>query len=94
MKKLTALIVLDGFGHSKDVFGNAIMAADISYIPSAGQLPQHAYSCFGVDVGLPEGQMGTRGRAYELGAGRIAPQELLFKTSILRKAHSSQTRRS
>ena len=80
MKKLTALIVLDGFGHSKDVFGNAIMAADISYIPYLlDNYPNTLIAASGVDVGLPEGQMGNSEVGHmNLGAGRIVPQELLF----------------
>ncbi|NLB62079.1 MAG: 2,3-bisphosphoglycerate-independent phosphoglycerate mutase [Clostridiales bacterium] len=87
MKKLTALIVLDGFGCTKEVFGNAIAAADLTYIPKLLEsYPNTFIAASGVDVGLPEGQMGNSEVGHmNLGAGRIVPQELLFINEHIEK---------
>ena len=79
MKKPTALIVLDGFGHSKDVFGNAIMAADISYIPYLlDNYPNTLIAASGRCRLARRSNGQFRGRAYELGRGQNSPAGAAF----------------
>ena len=60
MKPLTALIILDGFGYSKSVEGNAIREAGIPYLClSKGQLSPYYNYGLGPSGGLPDGQMGN-----------------------------------
>ncbi len=73
----TVLIVLDGWGHSDTPEHNAIMAA---HTPNWDRLWQQAphtlVSGSGLDVGLPEGQMGNSEVGHmNLGAGRVVYQE-------------------
>jgi len=54
------LMILDGFGHSDSEYGNAIAAA---HTPNLDELfascPHTLIGASGLDVGLPEGQMGN-----------------------------------
>lgn len=76
-KKPLALIIMDGFGVAP-VDGNAIAAADtpaIDKIFSSNPITQLGAS--GMDVGLPDGQMGNSEVGHtNMGAGRIVYQEL------------------
>ncbi|MBQ4128298.1 MAG: 2,3-bisphosphoglycerate-independent phosphoglycerate mutase [Ruminococcus sp.] len=76
-KKPLALIIMDGFGVAP-VDGNAIAAADtpaIDKIFSSNPITQIGAS--GMDVGLPDGQMGNSEVGHtNMGAGRIVYQEL------------------
>jgi 2,3-bisphosphoglycerate-independent phosphoglycerate mutase len=72
------LIVLDGFGYSPSVEGNAIAAA---HTPTWDALwataPHTLISGSGHDVGLPAGQMGNSEVGHmNLGAGRVVYQDL------------------
>jgi 2,3-bisphosphoglycerate-independent phosphoglycerate mutase len=75
MKPIT-LIIMDGFGISPEVEGNAIAAAKKPNIDRIWD----AYGCTtigssGLDVGLPEGQMGNSEVGHlNLGSGRIVYQ--------------------
>ncbi|NPV73130.1 MAG: 2,3-bisphosphoglycerate-independent phosphoglycerate mutase [Pelotomaculum sp.] len=72
------LVVLDGWGLSSNVRGNAIALASTPNFKSflAGY-PHCALSCSGEDVGLPEGQMGNSEVGHlNIGAGRVVYQEL------------------
>lgn len=76
--KPTVLIILDGWGHSDTSDSNAITAANT---PTWDNLWQHAphtlISGSGMDVGLPEGQMGNSEVGHmTLGAGRTVYQDL------------------
>ena len=77
MKKPLILMILDGFGCGKD-YGNAIMAANkpnLDKLFSANPITQIGAS--GMDVGLPDGQMGNSEVGHtNIGAGRIVYQEL------------------
>lgn len=77
-KKLTGLIIMDGFGESPDREGNAIK---ISGTPGVNALksmyPNTFIGASGMSVGLPEGQMGNSEVGHlNIGAGRIVYQEL------------------
>jgi 2,3-bisphosphoglycerate-independent phosphoglycerate mutase len=76
-KPITALIILDGFGCSKDAHFNAI-AADgaVNVTKLWNDYPHTTIAASGMDVGLPEGQMGNSEVGHlNIGAGRIVYQE-------------------
>ncbi len=76
--KLTALIILDGFGINTRSEGNAIQAANKPNLDSFFQkYPNTVIHTSGMDVGLPKGQMGNSEVGHtNIGAGRIVYQEL------------------
>jgi len=82
MTKLThrpvAFLILDGFGCNPSAEGNAIKAAHTPNIDRYRQLYPHTIvRTSGMDVGLPEGQMGNSEVGHtNIGAGRIVYQEL------------------
>jgi 2,3-bisphosphoglycerate-independent phosphoglycerate mutase len=78
MKKLTALLILDGYGESPDKTGNAIAIEGSPYITAYRQkYPSTLISASGKAVGLPDGQMGNSEVGHlNMGAGRIVFQEL------------------
>ncbi|MCL2857934.1 MAG: 2,3-bisphosphoglycerate-independent phosphoglycerate mutase [Oscillospiraceae bacterium] len=78
MKSPTLLIILDGFGTATPGPGNAISAA---HTPTIDHLlatyPHTLIGASGMDVGLPEGQMGNSEVGHtNIGAGRVVYQEL------------------
>ena len=87
MKKLTALIILDGFGHRESKDGNAILtdgAANITRLMN--EYPNTLIAASGEDVGLPDGQMGNSEVGHlNIGAGRIVYQELTRITKSIRE---------
>lgn len=77
-KKPVMLMILDGFGLSDNLDGNAIRN---SYKPNFDKLvneyPHTTLKASGISVGLPEGQMGNSEVGHlNIGAGRIIYQEL------------------
>ncbi|HZK42044.1 MAG TPA: 2,3-bisphosphoglycerate-independent phosphoglycerate mutase, partial [Clostridia bacterium] len=74
-----ALLILDGWGISEEVEGNAVLAAHTPYLDSlAAAWPHSIIKTSGPDVGLPEGQMGNSEVGHtNIGAGRIVYQDLL-----------------
>ncbi|MGI6695593.1 MAG: 2,3-bisphosphoglycerate-independent phosphoglycerate mutase [Christensenellales bacterium] len=82
-KKMTALIIMDGFGINPNPEGNAILAAGT---PNLDRLkaayPHTQLSASGPDVGLPPGQMGNSEVGHlNIGAGRVVNQELMQITN-------------
>lgn len=77
-KKPTALIIMDGFGHRDEVEGNAIEAAKTPNLDRIFKENPLVYiGASGLDVGLPDGQMGNSEVGHtNIGAGRIVYQEL------------------
>ena len=78
MKKPLALIILDGFGYNPQDYGNAIAAAKKPNIDRLmATCPHTLIGASGLDVGLPDGQMGNSEVGHtNIGAGRIVYQEL------------------
>ncbi len=72
-----ALIILDGWGYSKDPQDNAILNANTPNMERLWQEDCHGLiSTSGEDVGLPRGQMGNSEVGHlNLGAGRIVYQD-------------------
>ncbi len=77
-KKPYALIIMDGFGINKRHEGNAIYSANTPNMDKyLSQYPNSIVHASGMDVGLPEGQMGNSEVGHtNIGAGRIVYQEL------------------
>lgn len=77
-KQLIMLMILDGFGITDNVEGNAVKSANtpnIDYL--INNYPNTLISASGSAVGLPEGQMGNSEVGHtNIGAGRIVYQEL------------------
>lgn len=71
------LIILDGWGHSETSDSNAILAANTPTWDSLwANNPKTLISGSGLDVGLPDGQMGNSEVGHmNLGAGRVLYQD-------------------
>ena len=77
-KDLTVLIIMDGFGIDKPSDTNAVTVANTpNYDALTAKYPFTTIKCSGLDVGLPDGQMGNSEVGHlNLGAGRIIYQPL------------------
>ena len=75
---MNALIILDGFGHNPDDYGNAVNKAKKPFIDSLmAKYPNTLINASGYAVGLPEGQMGNSEVGHlNLGAGRVVYQDI------------------
>lgn len=79
MNKKVILMILDGWGTSPDPKVSAIDHANTPFIDSLyTQYPHASLRTDGLNVGLPEGQMGNSEVGHmNLGAGRIVYQDLV-----------------
>ncbi|MBS7662374.1 2,3-bisphosphoglycerate-independent phosphoglycerate mutase [Pseudomonas lalucatii] len=84
--KPLVLIILDGFGHSDNPEYNAIHAAATPvYDRLRATQPHGLISGSGMDVGLPDGQMGNSEVGHmNLGAGRVVYQDFTRVTKAIR----------
>lgn len=89
MSKKAALIVLDGYGIGANPKASAIVAANTPFMDSLwANYPHTTLSTSGLDVGLPEGQMGNSEVGHmNLGAGRVVYQDLV-KINLAVKDHT------
>lgn len=78
MEKKTVLIIMDGFGLAPKGPGNAITSAKTPNLDRLfAENPSTSLSASGLDVGLPEGQMGNSEVGHtNIGAGRVVFQDL------------------
>ena len=78
MKTPTTLIIMDGFGTGVQSAGNAIANAPTPNLDRIfAECPGCRLSASGLDVGLPEGQMGNSEVGHtNIGAGRVVFQDL------------------
>ncbi len=78
MKKITALIIMDGYGLSDKTKGNAIGPDCSPYVRYLrNNYPSSILQASGLAVGLPDGQMGNSEVGHlNIGAGRVVYQEL------------------
>ena len=86
-KKPVMLCILDGFGWVPDqTYGNAIVAAKKPNLDRLfTQYPHTTIGASGMDVGLPDGQMGNSEVGHtNIGAGRIVYQQLTLITKSIR----------
>ncbi|CNK81729.1 phosphoglyceromutase [Yersinia mollaretii] len=77
-KKPLVLTILDGYGHREEQQDNAILNAKTPVMDRLWQQQPHTLiAASGLDVGLPDGQMGNSEVGHvNLGAGRIVYQDL------------------
>ncbi|MBR0134970.1 MAG: phosphoglycerate mutase (2,3-diphosphoglycerate-independent), partial [Clostridia bacterium] len=77
MKKTTAILILDGFGYREEREDNAILIDGIRNISSLWKkYPHTLIGASGLDVGLPDGQMGNSEVGHmNIGAGRVIMQD-------------------
>ena len=77
-KKVTMLMILDGFGINEKVEGNTVKLANIPHLNEIfTKNPNTIIHTSGLEVGLPEGQMGNSEVGHtNIGAGRIVYQDL------------------
>ncbi|MEE1127070.1 MAG: 2,3-bisphosphoglycerate-independent phosphoglycerate mutase, partial [Acutalibacteraceae bacterium] len=89
MKKPVVLTIMDGFGINNEKNGNAIEAAATPRLDKIfDQNPTTAIGASGMDVGLPDGQMGNSEVGHtNIGAGRVVYQEL---TRITKAANEGE----
>jgi 2,3-bisphosphoglycerate-independent phosphoglycerate mutase len=80
------LIILDGFGHSESHEYNAIYSANTPVLDGlCAKQPNGLISGSGMDVGLPDGQMGNSEVGHmNLGAGRVVYQDFTRVTKAIR----------
>ena len=78
MKTPTTLLILDGYGLRDEPEGNAIAAANTPVLDHLfSSYATSRLSASGLDVGLPEGQMGNSEVGHtNMGAGRVVFQDL------------------
>ena len=79
MKKPLVLCIMDGFGINEAEYGNAIKAAKTPNLTKLfAENPFTTIGASGLDVGLPDGQMGnSEGGHTNIGAGRVVYQMLV-----------------
>lgn len=77
-KSPVAIIILDGFGWRPEVEGNAVaQAKKPNFDRYYNEFPHTTLKASGLDVGLPDGQMGNSEVGHtNIGAGRIVYQSL------------------
>lgn len=77
MKKPTVLMILDGYGINQKSYGNAIEEANTPNLDSYFEkYPNVNIKASGLDVGLPDGQMGNSEVGHlNIGSGRIVYQD-------------------
>ena len=85
MKKPLTLIIMDGFGLNADTYGNAIAAAATPNLAKIfEENPTMSIGASGMNVGLPDGQMGNSEVGHtNIGAGRVVYQELTRITKAI-----------
>ena len=78
MKRPVTLIIMDGFGMNPETKGNAVKAARTPNLDRLfAENPFTTIGASGMDVGLPDGQMGNSEVGHtNIGAGRVVYQEL------------------
>lgn len=86
MKKPTALVILDGWGVNNGQDGNAVFTAKTpNYDNLIKDFPNTVIGASGLDVGLPDGQMGNSEVGHlNIGAGRIIYQALTRITKSIK----------
>jgi 2,3-bisphosphoglycerate-independent phosphoglycerate mutase len=85
LKRTTALIILDGWGHREEHDSNAIAHANTPILDGLCETYSNTLiSGSGLDVGLPPGQMGNSEVGHvNLGAGRVVYQDFTRVTKSI-----------
>lgn len=84
-KKPLVLMILDGWGYREESESNAILAANTPVLDELWRSAPHTLiSGSGLDVGLPDGQMGNSEVGHvNLGAGRVVYQDFTRITKAI-----------
>ena len=84
-KKPVMLMILDGYGYNPATEGNAIYSAKTPVMDKLMETcPNTLINASGMDVGLPDGQMGNSEVGHtNIGAGRVVYQELTRITKAI-----------
>lgn len=92
-KKPMALVILDGYGYREDNQDNAIANANTPVLDGLiANQPNTLISASGLDVGLPDGQMGNSEVGHtNIGAGRVVYQDLTRITKSISDGEFGQT---
>ena len=79
------IIIMDGYGYNPSDKGNAVKAADSKNVKEfLKEYPSTLIGASGLDVGLPDGQMGNSEVGHlNMGAGRIIYQDLTKITKAI-----------
>lgn len=85
MNRPNCIIIMDGYGYRKEAVGNAVYAADSKNVKEyMKEYPSTLIGASGMDVGLPDGQMGNSEVGHlNIGAGRIVYQDLTKITKAI-----------
>lgn len=85
-KKTLALIIMDGWGDNKETQFNAVANAKTPVLDALCKQYAHTdIQASGIDVGLPDGQMGNSEVGHtNIGAGRVVYQELTRITKAIK----------
>ncbi len=85
MNRPNCIIIMDGYGYRKETVGNAVYAADSKNVKEyMKEYPSTLIGASGMDVGLPDGQMGNSEVGHlNIGAGRIVYQDLTKITKAI-----------
>lgn len=85
-KKPLVLIILDGWGYREEPDSNAILLANTPVMDKLWQDYPHSFiSGSGLDVGLPDGQMGNSEVGHvNLGSGRVVYQDFTRITKAIK----------
>lgn len=86
MKKPIVLTIMDGFGFNDETKGNAVYSAKTPVLDDIFKnYPTTEIGASGMDVGLPDGQMGNSEVGHtNIGAGRVVYQELTRITKSIK----------
>ena len=92
MKHPLMLMILDGFGYNPETKGNAIYTAKTPNLDKLfAENPHTLIGASGLDVGLPDGQMGNSEVGHtNIGAGRVVYQELTRISKEIREGEFFQ----
>ena len=84
-KKITALLIMDGFGIREPLPDNAVYVAGTPELDRLKErFPHTQINASGLYVGLPDGQMGNSEVGHlNIGAGRVVYQELTRITKAI-----------
>ena len=94
MSKKAVLIIMDGFGLAAPSEGNAIYVANTPNLDKLfARYPHTTLQASGLDVGLPEGQMGNSEVGHtNIGAGRVVYQILPKMTQEIKNGKFFQNK--
>ena len=87
--KPLVLLILDGWGYREDPTDNAIAQANTPVMDRLWRdYPHSLISGSGMDVGLPDGQMGNSEVGHvNLGSGRVVYQDFTRITKAIADGH-------